>query len=399
MVRALPFLLASAALAGCVQPQLDQAAVRQAANSPAGGFLAPGPAARRIAVLLPLTGQNASLGQDLLRSVQLALGRDGPQPDVLDTGGTPTGATGAAQKAVANGDAVIIGPLTAPETAAAAAIATGIPILAFTSDRNQGRPGVWTLGITPQQQVSRLVQALSHAGKSQIAAVLPSNTFGDALAAGLINAGAQAGDGTPQIRRYPVGRSAALGAALADVSDYQNRAALAAPPATDPLMATEPPAAPAATPPPFNALLLAENGPALQAASASLQKYDIRPPDVQIIGPGTWARDASNLGGLAGAWYAAPDPATRGAFEQIYSARYGTPPPGYASIAYDAAQLARVAANDPAALTQPGGFRGADGPLALRPDGQVARGLAVFMVGPGGPQIVEPVPASIAGGS
>ena len=243
--------------------------------------------------------------------------------------------------------------------------------------------------------MTRLVQALTHVGKSQIAAVLPSNIFGEALETGLTTAAAQAGDATPQIRRYPVGRTAALDAALRDISDVQNRAAIATP--ADPLMDTAPTAPTPA--PPFNALLLAESGPALQAASASLQKYEIRAPEVQIIGPGTWARDASNLGGLAGAWYAAPDPATRGAFEQIYAARYGAPPNGIASIAYDAAQLARVAANDPASLTQPGGFRGADGPLALRPDGQVARGLAVFAVGPAGPQIVEPVPASIAGGS
>ncbi len=372
--------------------------MRGAANGQAGTFLAPGPAARRIAVLLPLSGPNAALGRDLLRSVQLALGSDGPQPDVQDTGGTPTGATIAAQTAVANGDAVIVGPLTAPETAAAAAVATTIPILAFTSDRNQGRPGVWPLGITPQQQVARLVQALSHANKTQPAAVLPDNIFGDALAGGLIEAAAKVGDATPQIRRYPNGRTAALDSALKNVSDAENRTALVAPtdPA-DPLMATIP--APTPTPPPFDSLLLAESGPALQAVAAALQKYDIHPPRVQIIGPGTWARDAANLGGLAGAWYAAPDPATRGAFEQIYAARFGSDPPGYASIAYDATQLARVAASNPAALTQPGGFRGADGPLALRPNGQVARGLAVFAVGPGGPQIVDPVPASIADGS
>lgn len=400
MVRALSFLIASTLLAGCVQAPGGLPA-RANAGAAAGAFPAPGPAARRIAVLLPLTGPNAGLGGDLLRAVQLALGQDGPQPDVRDTMGTPTGATTAAQAAVASGDVVIVGPLTAPETAAAAAAAPGIPILAFTSDRNQGRPGVWPLGIEPQQQVARLVQALSRQNKTQVAAVLPGNAFGDALAVGLVDATALVGDATPQIRRYPTGRVTALDAALKDLSDFENRSALGAPasaPGSDPLADT-PLATTGATPPPFDSLLLAESGPALQAVAASLQRYDIKPPAVQVLGPGTWARDAANLGGLTGAWYAAPDPATRGAFEQIFTARYGTPPPGIASIAYDAAQLARVAANDPANLTQPGGFRGADGPLALRPNGRVVRGLAVFAVGAGEPRIVDPVPASIADGS
>ncbi len=399
MVRAIPFLLTPALLAGCVQAPGD------ARPSPtAAGFPSAVPAQRKIAVLLPLTGQNAGLGRDLLRAVQLALGSDGPQPDVQDTGSTPTGATTATQAAVAHGDVVIVGPLTAPETAAAAAVAGSVPILAFTSDQNQGRPGVWALGITPQQQVARLVQALSQAGKANVAAVLPDNAFGNALADGLTRATASVGDPPPSIKRYPTGRAAALDSALRDVSDFTNRNALANPPvdtAPDPVTGVAP--APVTPAPlgaaPFDALLLAESGSMLQSAAAGITKYQIAPPAVQIVGPGTWARDAANLGGLAGAWYAAPDPATRGAFEAIYTATYGGPPPSFASIAYDAAELARVAAATPGALTQSGGFRGADGPVALRPDGQVVRGLAVFAVGHDGARVVQPVPASLGSGS
>ena len=47
-----------------------------------------------------------------------------------------------------------------------------------------------------------------------------------------------------------------------------------------------------------------------------------------------------------------------------------------------------------AALTQPAGFAGADGWLALLADGEVRRGLAVFRVERGGGQMVEPAPAS-----
>jgi branched-chain amino acid transport system substrate-binding protein len=404
MVRAIPFLLAPALLAGCVEAPGPAA---RPSLSPAG-FPSTVPAQRKIAVLLPLTGQNAALGRDLLRAVQLALGSDGPQPDVQDTGSTPTGATAATLAAVAHGDVVIVGPLTAPETAAAAAVAGSVPILAFTSDQNQGRPGVWALGITPQQQVARLVEALSQAGKANVAAVLPDNAFGNALADGLTRATASVGDPPPAIKRYPTGRAAALDTALRDVADFTNRSALANPPAdTTPNPANGTPAAPTASPvpsaplapAPFDALLLAESGAMLQTAAAGITKYQIAPPAVQIVGPGTWARDAANLGGLACAWYAAPDPATRGAFEQIYTATYGGPPPSFASIAYDAAELARVAAATPGALTQPGGFRGADGPVALRPDGQVVRGLAVFAVGRDGARVVQPVPATLGSGS
>ncbi len=49
-----------------------------------------------------------------------------------------------------------------------------------------------------------------------------------------------------------------------------------------------------------------------------------------------------------------------------------------------------MAAGRPDILTQPQGFAGADGAFALRPDGRVRRGLAVFQVGPEGARIVDP---------
>ena len=73
-------------------------------------------------------------------------------------------------------------------------------------------------------------------------------------------------------------------------------------------------------------------------------------------------------------------------------------PPPVADLAFDAASIARVLGGgggfSVAALTQPAGFIGADGWLALSPDGQVRRALAVFAIERGGPQMVEPAPQS-----
>jgi len=102
-----------------------------------------------------------------------------------------------------------------------------------------------------------------------------------------------------------------------------------------------------------------------------------------------------------GAWYAAPDPAARAGLEQSYSAKYGAAPPALADLAFDAASIARVlgasGGYSVSALAQPAGFIGADGWLALLPDGQVRRGLAVFRVERGGPEMIEPAPQSALG--
>lgn len=403
VVRALKILLAPAALAGlsgCVAANMGNYPVRTVQP------VTPPPlTSQKVAALLPLTGPNAGLGHDLLQAVQLALGAGGPQLDVRDTGGTPTGATLAAQAAVTNGDSIIIGPLTAPETAAVAAVATSTPILAFTSDRQQGRPGVWALGITPQQQVGRLVRALSVVNKRRIAAVLPDNIFGAALADGLYRGAADAGDPPPVIRRYPNGSAAQLSAGLKDVSGYASRRGLlldqarqtsqpdslgapSAPPVIDPR--SIPPA-------PIDALLLAESGAPLRAAAAELADDDIAIPDVQVMGPATWSRDAATIPTLEGAWYAGPDPQFRQGFAQAYAARFGAPPPAFADIAYDAATIARSSAGRPALLTKPGGFPGVDGPLALLPTGAVLRSLAVFTIIQGSTRMIDPAPAMAPG--
>jgi branched-chain amino acid transport system substrate-binding protein len=79
-----------------------------------------------------------------------------------------------------------------------------------------------------------------------------------------------------------------------------------------------------------------------------------------------------------------PDPDARQDLIRDYGARFKEPPPPRADLASDAASIARVLAAkgrmNVAGLTQPAGFTGVDGWVALLPDGTVRRGLAVFRV-------------------
>jgi hypothetical protein len=151
-------------------------------------------------------------------------------------------------------------------------------------------------------------------------------------------------------------------------------------------------------PPNFSALLLAGTGESLAEIAAVLPYYDVDRSQVQIMGPSLWASPASGSGQLSGAWYAAPDPAARTSFEQGFTAKYGSAPAPLADLAFDAASIARVLGGgggfSVASLAQPAGFIGVDGWLALSPDGQVRRALAVFAIERGGPQMVEPAPQS-----
>lgn len=403
-------LLLSLGLAACtVQSPLY--APGQPAGLYPGAAAAPAPASRKVALLLPLSGPLAPVGQDMLQAAELVLSAPGSPPfHAYDTTGTPAGAAAAAGRAIAGGAGIILGPLTAPDTAAAAPLArqAGVSMLAFTNDDAEARPGVWILGVTPGQQVRRLVALLQAKGKTRLAALVPENAFGSAMQAALQSAAGAAGDPPPTIQSYTSGM-ANLNQAVRILSDYANRrgpieaqmrAARALDNAAGRARMHQLNRLPI-PPPPFDALLLAATGTRLQEIAALLPYYDIYPNQVQILGPILWQDPTVRRGApLTGAWYAAPDPAARQQFAAAYAAKYGAPPPFLADLAFDAAALARVLAQGPgysvAALTNPAGFTGADGVLALTPNGHVRRGLAVFAIGPGGQaSVLDPAPTNL----
>jgi len=368
------------------------------------------PTGHGIALLTPLTGPNAALGPALVNAAQLALAAPGSPPlDVRDTAGTPAGAAAAASAAIGAGAGLIIGPLTAAETAAVAPVAraAGVGVLAFTNDPAQAQPGVWTLGITPVQQVRRLVGAAMAQNKGRFAAALPNSAFGQSMATALTQALSAAGAPTPDIRFYE-STNAGISGTIRDLSAYasrrgpveaRRRAALAQHTAEGRRTAAEL-SRESIPPPPFDSLLVAETGDRLAWLASFLAYYDIDAPTVQVMGPALWAAPAARSGAdLNGAWYAAPDPAARASFEGAYTTKYSASAPGPADFAYDAAAIGRVAAQEGgfsfAALCRPEGFAGVDGLLALLTDGTVRRGLAVFEINRGGPTVREPTPDSL----
>lgn len=410
------------AMAGCAD---------QSGPGAATGPQAPKAAtSHKIGVLLPLTGPNAALGHELLAGAQLALSENGAsttqgqasalQMDVHDTAAVG-GASAAATAAAEAGDGIILGPLTAVDTAAAAPAAqsASMPVLAFTSDVGQARNGVWVMGITPEDQVERLVATARQEGRHRFAAFLPDNPLGHALGNGLLASCRDQGLMSPTIV-YHTGSQASITQMMRELSSYDTRRADAQPdgnataPATGSADATDKtlpsdlaaalkggsdtsatasadgaaqaPAVPKLAPPPFDALLLGDTGLGLKNVIGALADSQVSSANVRIMGPGLWAAFATKLGALKGAWYAAPDPSSRQSFASRFMAHNHHMPRPLADLSYDAAKVAttvaRVAPNGYPAdvLTRSEGFAGVDGPFTLLPDGRTRRALGVFEV-------------------
>ncbi|WP_421993740.1 penicillin-binding protein activator [Roseococcus sp.] len=361
-------------LIGCA-PQAPGIAVR----SPGGVApwnAAPGAEAPRLRVglLLPLTGGNAPLGQAMLNAAQLALFDQGDRRIEMlprDTRGTASGAAEAARGALGDGALALAGPLTLGETAAVVNVARGTqaPVFAFTSDEAQAGQRVWVLGMTPGQQVRRIVSAASEAGARRFALMATDDAFGQRLAAALRTTLQQLGAPPPTV---------VLTAGRGDLSAAAHQIAAGQP----------------------DAVLIGNGAAAARAAGAALvAAFPGGLP--RILGTSLWAGDPSlgNEAALVNAWFPAPDPDARGRFDAQYSAAFGDRASRLAGVAYDALALAARTARD-------GGppigeaFQGADGPVRLLEGGVLARGLAIFAVRSGSEaQLVQPAPVPGAAGS
>jgi ABC-type branched-subunit amino acid transport system substrate-binding protein len=374
--RALAGLLAVVGLAACA-PQVPRASFGRPMAPYLGGAEVPAEAPRtKVAVLLPMTGPQAPLGIPMLNAATLALFDSGVRGVELvprDTRGSPGGASEAARAALAEGASVVVGPLTGSETTSAAGQArtAGVPVLAFTNDVQQGGNGVWVVGVTPSQQVRRLLAAAQSAGVSRIGLAAPEGAFARQLAAALRNASSEAGLPPPVVVTYPNSASRTQAAGL--VASQAGSEGL-------------------------EMLILGEGGAQAREMATALAGAGLTSPPLRVAGTALWAGDTA-LGSepaLAGAWFPGPDPAARANFEGRYQAAFGERPPRLAATAYDAAAVALRAAQGSAPgipLRLPLGepIQGADGALRVLPDGQVQRALAVYALEPGfEPRVVEP---------
>jgi len=334
---------------------------------------APGDVARtRVALLLPLSGQQEQLGQALQQAAELALfeQNDGRVEFVpVDTGGNAMGAGDAARRAVGLGAVSMVGPLTSSETAGAAPVAQAarLPVLAFTNDASQARPGVWTLGITPEQQMRRVMGSAMSAGAQQFGMVAQDDAFGRALAVAMRNTAADFNLPSPAIVLFN-DRAGAAGP-VAQMSRQANRA--------------------------IDAVMIGATGSRARELAAAVRAGAQENPRPLLLGHALWIADAglANEPALHGALFAAPDERARGTFDTRYQQAFGQRPPRIAGVAHDAALMAAGLAVAPPG-TNPDStprFEGVDGPLQLRSGGAVDRGLALYRIAPNGDAVlVEP---------
>jgi len=336
----------------------------------------------RIALLLPLSGRSAPIGQSMQQAAELALFDTGAKELALaayDSGETGDGAIQAYKKALTDGVALVLGPLFGSSASALGPLRRQdrVNIIAFSNDESVAQPGLWVMGIAAPPQVRRVVDYSVSTGIKRFAVLAPRTAYGDQMTRTLQSQVTIRGGTVVAAEAYDEGGDVSTAARrIADAAKGEGKLAVLVPVAP----------------------------PRVTGVLAALSAAGVDQRSVQLIGTGVW--DVPGIGSeamLRGAWYAAPDPARRADFERKYVSTYNRPPHRLATLAYDAvslaSQLARVKPGgdfSAEAIANPNGWSGVDGVFRFLPDGRTERTLAVIEVQGDRGVVVSPAPTSFA---
>ncbi|HLS68347.1 MAG TPA: penicillin-binding protein activator [Kiloniellales bacterium] len=330
----------------------------------------------RVALLVPLSGEHAQVGQAIVNASQMAL-FDIADNDfaltVKDTGSAAGGATAALQEALDEGADLILGPLFASDARAITPAATNasVPLLTFSNDQSLARPGIYVMGLTAHAEVDRVIDHAARNGLRRVGLLMPQTPYGEAVRNALEEATQRYGGELVEIVGYNP-RSPDFSKA---VRDFAQRGGVSQGSGGR-----------------YDAVLVPAADRELLSLAAQLAYHNVNPNHVQYLGTRLWEDlSISTEPSLMGGWFAAPSRASWERFVERYRSLYDARPPRITSIAYDttalAAAIAQDAANNgsdlvftPQALQDSDGFAGVDGLFRLRPDGTVERGLAVYEV-------------------
>jgi len=409
--RQLVLLLGIAGLAACTPAAKRVATIPAPVAGPAAivRAAAPPPSVpqNRVALLVPLSGANAAVGQSIANAANLALLESGEKRINLRIYDTAAGAAAAAGKAIAEGARLFLGPLLAGDVRAVQGIAASnaVPVISYSNDAALAGEGTYVLGFQPSQSIARAVDYAHSRGVTRFAALIPAGIYGQRASTAFLRAVEANGGRVVSVVNYTRTPQKLLAAAR-QVTDYDRRLATAARvPALRP-DGTVAPVAARMPPVAFQALLIADSGPVAAAFGPALAQYGAG--SAVVLGTELWNNEPAirNAKGLQGAVFASVADNRFAQLSSRYRARFGAGPSRLASFGYDSVLLVNSLADrwpvgqpfPRALLANPDGFAGVDGVFRFTPSGVADRALEVSRIRGGAIVTVAAAPKALRSG-
>lgn len=328
----------------------------------------------RVALLVPMSGSNARVGQSIANATTMALLDTNASNLRITTYDTATDARSAARKAIADGNKLILGPLMSENVALVQAEArpANVPIISYSNDESVASTDVFVMGHLPGQSIRRSIAYAKTRGARDIAAIVPDGEYGRRAELALTSALRAEGLNLAGIEQYSRGNTSVVGAARR----LQSRGG-------------------------YDTVLIADS------ARLAIQAAGVLKPggagNTQLLATELLSgeSDVTRASALRGTWFAAVSDARFKRFSDSYNSRFGNQPYRIATLGYDSVLLALRVARDwrvgrdfpTGKLYADDGFLGLDGAFRFGRNGIVERAMEVREVRGDEVVIVDPAPS------
>ncbi|MBF0421867.1 MAG: penicillin-binding protein activator [Magnetococcales bacterium] len=359
--------------------------------------LAPGENQQTLVVglLLPLSGDHATLGKNLLKASKKAL-RDYPDTRIVlkisDSHVKAEATKQAVEQLRADGVGAIIGPVFHEATKAAVEVAARhrLPILTLNPHAGIAQPenGVFQNAFIPENEAKFMARiAVAEKKLHRIAVLAPETEYGHLLTQAFSDAAQQWGGTVPRVAFFQPGSNdfSPWLKALLNIDSKD-----ASPSAKD-------------TAADFDGLFIPASAQDVRLIASQAAFFKIRPPGVTLMGTSLWNKPELFKEGtdfIKGAYFCDIDDTARGRFNTSFYQTWKENPTPLDMLAYDSVALLAQALRVERMSGQPWfsvlkggqGIYGAAGMVYFDEKGQSHRNYSLYRIDSGGPTRQEPLP-------
>ena len=327
----------------------------------------------RVALLVPLSGSNAAVGQSIANATTMALLDTNASNLRITTYDTAAGAREAARKAVQDGNKLILGPLLSENVTLVLAEArpANVPIISYSNDESVAAPDVFVMGHLPGQSIRRSVAYAKSKGARNVAAIVPEGEYGQRAELALTNALRAEGMALAGIEQYSRGNTSIVSASRR----LQARGG-------------------------YDSVLIADGARLVIQAAGVLKPSGSG--SAQLMGTELLSGESAvtSASAMRGLIFSAVSDNRFKRFSDSYNSRFGGQPYRIATLGYDSVLLAlrvaqdwRVGSSFPTGrLYAEDGFLGLDGAFRFGRNGVVDRAMEVREVRAGQVVIIDAAP-------
>lgn len=372
----------------------------------------------RMAVLLPLSGNNSNIGESIRTSIETAVLQNAPQNLSVSFHDTVKDDGAAITEVLSENPEIIIGPIFSKDAQTLKSIKPEtLPVLSFTSDANALGNGVMTMALMPTNSIEAIIKEMETDGIKNMLVLAPQTKSGELMAGTAVKASEIYNIPAVGVFFYKENDSDSIKETIkqASMNDARTAANTKAREILSDILTKERLTAIEKSSlslqlerlsktdtlgkVPYDAVLFLGNGDDSKNLASFLRYYGVDSRAAKFYGTAMWeGSDIVNDFTMQGAKYAIL-PETSQDFSNLYEQVSGNKPNRLATFGYDAANMAIGMIYSPksevAYLLDPSGYIGTDGLFRLKPTGESERALRIVKIsGNGELEIVRDAPSN-----